>query len=205
MKILPRQCPAILGNRPKQRALEIVADAGRIKVRQHGRCGFQQGFSLSLAAFFTHDQIPIEVGALDVADPGVADGRAPGRRLEVHEEHRVVPQPGHGLPVRRVQELDRFLLAQAGRRVLLNRRRFDRLDITNVLPRNQAPLAELLICATQDRECPSNRRRRLAGREEGRLVEAEIIAGDLKWINAALAHLRDERCQVGRVCSSAVR
>jgi hypothetical protein len=46
--------------------------------------------------------------------------------------------------------------------------------------RDQASLAEMLIRATQDRERPRDRRSRLAGREEGRLVEAEIIARHLK-------------------------
>jgi hypothetical protein len=82
-----------------------------------------------------------------------------------------------------------FLLDQAGRRVLFNPRRFDRLDIMNAFPRNQAVFAELLVCATQDRERPSNRRYLLPGCEEGRLVETEVITAHLKRINATPAHV----------------
>jgi hypothetical protein len=74
-----------------------------------------------------------------------------------------------------------------------------------VLPRYQAALAELLIRAAQDRDRPSNRCRRLACREESRLVKPKIIAGHVQRINASLLHLRDNRCQVRCVRSSAVR
>ena len=104
-----------------------------------------------------------------------------------------------------MQEFDRFLLAQARGRVFFDPRRFNRLDVAHIFPRNEAALAELLIRATQNRERPGHRGRRLAGRQESRLIQPQVIAGHVQRIDAARLHLKDKCGQVRGIRPPAVR
>src|ERR1043165_2946216 len=93
---LPKESFAVPGNGAEERPFEIIADAGSIEVGEYSRGCFEQGFPLRLAALFANDQIPLEIGAFDVADAGIADGRTARCGLEVGEQQAVVAQAKEG-------------------------------------------------------------------------------------------------------------
>jgi len=183
---------AVRGKSPEEGTLDVIRDPGAFHVVEDRPGRFEQNLSLLLAAFLGDIQKPLRAVELQVPDAGPVDRGYPTGGYKEGVQEGTIAESLERARVRSVQKADGLLFGERGGRVLLHLRRLHGRDVLGGLPCDEFFCRELVVHTAEHRHFPGDRRGRLAGIPERRLVKLHVVGGHLKRPDTEPLHVPEK-------------